>query len=120
MTICSVNCFETLPPGGIVALLVSRRVDAYQCSKMIYAQLWIIGGIEFRHALFEWRFEQSGGTTESSKVITHDKGNVLERAIRREIEASIDANSPKALQFCDCHGRFDGTFTKVSEHIHIG
>ena len=55
---------------------------------------------EFRHA-FEWRFEQSGGTTESSKVTTHDKGNVSERAIRREIEASIDANSLKVLQFCD-------------------
>ena len=37
---------------GIVVLLVSRRIDANQCSKIIPTQLWI-DGIEFRHA-FEW------------------------------------------------------------------
>ena len=60
---------------------------------MIPSQLWI-GGIDFRHA-FEWRFEQSRGTTESSKVIAHDESNASKRAIGREIETSIDADSLK-------------------------
>ena len=76
---------------GVVVLLVSLRIDAYQCSKIISTQLWI-DGIDFSHAL-EWRFEQSGSTTESSKVITHNKGNVTERPVGREIEASVDTNS---------------------------
>ena len=43
---------RNLAYDGIVVLLVSRRIDADQCSKVIPKQLRI-DGIEFRHA-FEW------------------------------------------------------------------
>ena len=79
--------------GGVVVLLVSRRIDAYQCSEIIYTQLWI-DGIDFGYA-FEWRFEKLRGTTESSKVIAHYESNVPKSAIGGEIEASIDDSSLK-------------------------
>ena len=80
---------------GVVVLLVSLRIDAYQCSKIISTQLWI-DGIELSHA-FEWRFEQSRGTTESSKVVAHDESNVSKRAIGREIEAKRTRRNQRVL-----------------------
>ena len=44
--------FRNFVYDGIVVLLVSRRIDVNQCSKIIPTQLWI-DGIGFCHAL-EW------------------------------------------------------------------